>query len=106
MAPLILLAKAAYEEFIFRYVVQDTAAYLLNKHGKNKSFCLVSVANLTASFLFAALHFVGHSPFWAAAVFFPSLVFGYAWDRYHSVTACTAIHFGYNALLFYGPHVY
>lgn len=106
LSPLVLLAKAAYEEFIFRYIVQETAAQLLKKHGKNKGIGPISVANLTASLIFAGMHFVGHSPFWAAATFFPSLVFGYAWDRWHAIIVCTAIHFAYNAFLFYGPHVY
>jgi membrane protease YdiL (CAAX protease family) len=42
------------------------------------------------------MHFINHPPFWALAVFFPSLVFGYFRDRCDSVVPAITLHILYN----------
>jgi membrane protease YdiL (CAAX protease family) len=44
-----------------------------------------------------AAHALTHPPEWAAAMLFPSLVFGYFRDRYRSVVPAAALHVFYNA---------
>jgi membrane protease YdiL (CAAX protease family) len=55
------------------------------------------LANLITSAVFAIAHLYGHSPPWALATFFPSLVFGLFRDRYNSLSAPIALHVFYNA---------
>jgi len=57
----------------------------------------ISLANLITSVLFAAMHLFAQPPLWAALVFFPSLVFGWARDRYNAVVPSVLLHSVYNA---------
>jgi membrane protease YdiL (CAAX protease family) len=54
-------------------------------------------ANLLASVLFALAHAVYHPPLWAAAVFVPSLVYGYMRDRHGSIFPGLLLHCAFNA---------
>lgn len=56
----------------------------------------VTSANVLTSCLFMLGHFWSHPPLWAAAVFFPSLLFGYFRDRYTSVSPSIVLHIFYN----------
>lgn len=94
----LLLAKAFAEEFLLRYLLQDT---LLKFAPFKDRLWFISTANLTASLVFVALHLFGHSLFQALLVFFPSLIFGYVWERYGRLWAPVALHFFYNVCLFY-----
>ena len=58
-------------------------------------------ANLLTSLLFTALHFINHAPLWAAAVFFPSLVFGFFKDRTGKLAAPIILHVFYNSGYFW-----
>jgi len=88
------------EEVIFRLLVQGElhrfmrGAYVLSG---------MSRANMATSVLFAGLHLVHHPPLWALSVFVPSLVFGWAMDRYKSVLPPALLHICYNLLYFYRP---
>lgn len=93
-----LLGKAALEEFVTRLLFQD---FLLRFAPMRRAIGPVTGANATASLAFAAMHLVQHNPIQAMLVFFPALVFGYAWDRWRTLWPCVALHFTYNWLLFH-----
>jgi len=57
----------------------------------------ISMANVVTSLLFASLHLISQPPLWAALVFVPSLVFGWARDRYITVVPSIILHVVYNA---------
>lgn len=61
----------------------------------------ISSANILTSIVFTAFHFIGHSAGWAMLVIVPSLVFGWARDRYSNLTASIALHAFYNAGIFW-----
>jgi len=88
------------EEVIFRLLVQGELHRLMR--GAYALFG-ISRANIATSVLFAALHLVHHPPLWALSVFIPSLVFGWAMDRYKSVLPPALLHICYNLLYFYRP---
>ena len=46
---------------------------------------------------FALAHTLWHAPLWAAAVFVPSLVFGYMRDRHGSIYPGLLLHCIFNA---------
>jgi len=81
------------EEVVFRGLVQEGLAARL----PTRSLGPVSAANLATSALFSALHAFTHPPLWAAAVFVPSLVFGYFKDRHGKLAAPVTLHAFYNA---------
>jgi hypothetical protein len=93
-----LLVKAFVEEFFLRFLLQDSLlsfAVLRDRLGP------VSTANILASLLFAGLHLFSHSLLGSLLVFFPSLIFGYVWERYGRLWVPVVLHFFYNACLFY-----
>lgn len=93
---LALLALA--EEALFRGVLQQ---WLLRRVGFARRFGPLTLANLTASSCFALAHLLVQPPLWAAAVFFPSLIFGWLWDRHERLLPCALVHFSYNLWFFY-----
>ncbi len=84
--------QPALEELIFRGLLQDKLRK--TKWGRRGNF--LTFANLATSVCFAVLHLPSHPPGWAAATFFPSLVFGYFGDRYRSIVWPIAVHGFYN----------
>lgn len=86
------------EETIFRGALQP---YFSEQSWGQWRLARVTVANLFVSLLFAAAHLFSHSPYWSAAVFFPSLVFGYFRDRYNALLPAMVLHVSYN-LGYYG----
>ncbi len=98
MAWTMLLSKAALEECAFRYGLQGWL--------RDYAWCRyiplpgISMANVLTSLVFTGAHFISHPPVWAAAVFVPSLIFGWAWDRYRNIMAPILLHFFYNWCLF------
>jgi len=90
--------SALVEELVFRLLLQGEMHRLL---GKASPLPGLSLANAATSGVFAAVHLVNHPPLWALSVFFPSLVFGWARDRYRSVLPPIVLHLGYNILYFY-----
>lgn len=82
------------EEFIFRGVLQPA---LYENNTLASSFAGVSLANVITSLLFAAMHLINQPPLWAALVFLPSIVFGWARDRYGYIHASVVLHIFYNA---------
>lgn len=80
------------EEIVFRGLVQD----YFNKLQTSRLAGPITMANLATSLLFTALHFFYHAPLWAAAVFIPSLLFGYFKDKYLSLGPPIVLHVYYN----------
>ena len=80
------------EELLFRGLVQGVIARRLpGKLGP------LSRANISTSILFVLAHLLNHPPLWAAAVFIPSLVFGYFRDRYTHLLPSSLLHIIYNS---------
>ncbi|NDV22147.1 JDVT-CTERM system CAAX-type protease [Desulfovibrio sp. JC022] len=94
----VLFLKALFEEFFFRFLLQEGIDRLLKYRWRLGP---LSIANLLASLTFACMHLIHQPAHWALLTFFPSFVFGYIWQRYRSVVSATLIHFAYNAFLFY-----
>lgn len=86
------------EELLFRGFLQG--AWLKREWGR-RSFLGITTANLVASLAFASAHFFSHPPLWAAAVFFPSLLFGFFRDRHASLYPAVALHLFYNGGYFF-----
>jgi len=99
LASLIIL-QPLIEELLFRGLLQGRLA--LQSWGK-RQFGGFTLANLTVSLLFTALHFINHPPLWAAGVLLPSLLYGYFRDRHDSVLPAIALHVFYNAGYFLLP---
>ncbi len=90
----IALIYPVLEEFVFRGGIQPA----LQRDARLCSSAFgISLANVATSALFAAMHLFNQPPLWAASVFFPSLIFGGARDRYGNIQACTVLHICYNA---------
>ena len=85
------------EEIVFRGWLQDIARKRLTGPGIGP----LSRANLVTSVVFTGLHFINHPPAWAAAVFIPSLTFGYFKDRTGGLAAPIGLHVFYNAGYFW-----
>lgn len=98
-----LLIKAFVEEFFLRYLLQDS---LLGFAALQDRLGPISTANILTSLLFAGLHMFSHSLLGSLLVFFPSLVFGFAWERYGRLWVPVALHFFYNACLFYHEAIF
>ncbi|WP_419781667.1 JDVT-CTERM system glutamic-type intramembrane protease MrtJ [Maridesulfovibrio sp.] len=93
-----LFFKAMFEEFFFRFLLQEGIDRLLKYKWRLGP---LSLANVITSATFASVHLIHQPVHWALLTFFPSLAFGYIWQRYRSCVSSTLIHFAYNAFLFY-----
>jgi len=82
------------EEIVFRGGIQSA---LVSKPRFAKTWCGVSIANLITSLLFASMHLISQPPVWAALIFIPSLIFGWAKDRYNIVLPSIVLHAVYNS---------
>jgi len=82
------------EEIVFRGAIQG--AFLKNAT-LARSFSGISLACVVVSIVFAAAHLLRQPALWAALVFFPSLVFGWARDRHQTLYSPIALHMSYNA---------
>jgi len=91
---LIAVVSPILEEIVFRGGLQF---WLVQKAPFARRIVFgITLANVCVSALFALFHLFNQAPIWAAAVFVPSLVFGWAMDRYKSVLPCIALHMLYN----------
>ncbi len=91
---MIALVYPLLEEIVFRGGLQ---AMLLERPLFKKSQCQISLANVLTSILFAAMHLINQAPLFAASVFFPSLIFGWAWERHQTLLSPMLLHVFYNA---------
>ena len=84
------------EELFFRGIIQPII------HKKfSKTWRLISVANVLTSLLFSVTHLFNNNLFWDLSTFFPSLIFGWSKDRYHTLLAPLILHCYYNGGWFY-----
>jgi len=85
------------EEIVFRGALQGFLMERLS--GKRLPHWLggLSLANLITSLVFAAMHLFNQSPLWAALIFIPSLVFGWAREATGGLLAPVLLHMFYNA---------
>ena len=82
------------EELVFRSGLQ---AWLYEKPVFRGSIGAgISFANLTTSVIFAAFHAFSQPLIWAAAVFVPGMVFGWARDLSGSTVPSIVLHIWYN----------
>lgn len=95
---LVIVVYPVLEEIVFRGALQG---WLLS-HNKFATRFLpgITLANIITSLVFALFHLINQSPAWAFMIFFPSLVFGWARDRFGFLTASIALHSFYNAGFF------
>ena len=91
---LLILLYPFLEEWLFRGNIQPA---LQRSRYLSKFKSGLSPANIITSLLFAGLHFIHHAPAWALATFFPSLIFGWAMDRFNTLMAPLVLHIFYNA---------
>jgi len=90
----VAVAYPILEEIVFRGGVQPA---LLTKALFTKRIFGLTLANATTSLLFAAAHLLNQPPLWAMLVIVPSLVFGWARDRYQRILPSILLHMLYNA---------
>ena len=57
----------------------------------------ISIACILASLAFAAAHLLRQPIGWAALIFLPSLIFGWARERHKTLYSPTLLHIVYNA---------
>lgn len=98
-----LVLKALAEEVFFRAALQGL---VLQWAWGRRTIVGLTAANWAVSALFAALHLALRPGPMAAATLFPSLVFGWTWDRYKSLVPCWLVHLFYNLCLFYGHEAF
>jgi uncharacterized protein len=88
------------EEILFRGLLHHG---LLRMPFFGQSLGPLTLANIATSLVFVLAHFLAQPPIWALAVFFPSLIFGWLWDRYGQIVPCASVHLFYN-LCFFNHH--
>lgn len=94
----LILISPVLEEIVFRRGLQD---WMLKRSILSRTRFGISLANTLVSLLFAAMHLLHQPPLWAALVFLPSLVFGWAWERHRTLLSPIALHMVYNAGFIY-----
>lgn len=98
---LVVLVAPILEEIVFRGGIQE---FLQQRLNLRRQFAQISLANILTSIIFSAFHIFSQPLIWALLIFFPSLVFGWAKDRFQSLAAPMVLHATYNAgfIFFYG----
>jgi len=91
---MIILVYPVLEEIVFRGALQG---WLLDFKAFRQRIIYLTAANWITSLIFTGMHFINHSPAWAATVIVPSLVFGWARDRYNWIAPSIVLHSFYNA---------
>lgn len=87
------------EEWVFRGHLQPMIKQRYFAGYRARHF--LTPENMITSAIFAALHVFSHPPLWAALVFLPSLVFGWAMSRYQHLLVPVLLHGYYNAGYFF-----
>lgn len=88
---LLVLVYPVLEEIVFRGLVLEW----LGRHVKVR-WGVLSLANVITSVLFVVLHLIHQSLLWSALVFWPSLLFGYAKERYQTLWVPIILHCWFN----------
>ena len=82
------------EELSFRGLLQGEL--LRRAWGQRQLSAGIRHANLVTSLVFCGAHLLAHNVTWAAAVFIPSLLFGWFRDRHNSLVSPIVLHCWYN----------
>ena len=82
-----------FEEIIFRGFIQKELGRFPSLH---KTFVYLSPANILTSTLFCLVHFFTWQSNVSLLVFFPSLIFGYLYEKYERLSIPIFIHGFYN----------
>ncbi|MGE4318670.1 MAG: JDVT-CTERM system glutamic-type intramembrane protease [Deferribacterales bacterium] len=91
MVLVLLVIAPVCEELFFRGFVQD----VIRRRLVYGLFGL-TLANVLTSVLFACVHLFSWGAFHSLLVFFPSLAFGYVFDRTGKISLCVLLHALYN----------
>lgn len=91
---LLVLIYPILEEIVFRGALQG---WLRSLSWGTQHWGKITVANLVTSIAFTLAHLIINPVLLSAAVFIPSLVFGYFRDRYDRLQASIILHVFYNA---------
>ena len=91
---MVVIVYPVLEEFVFREALQGA---LLIRPPFAASLAGISLASVVTSTLFALAHLAQQPPVWAAMVFLPSLIFGWAKERHGTLASPIALHMVYNA---------
>jgi membrane protease YdiL (CAAX protease family) len=91
---LLVVVYPLLEELVFRGALQG---WLRARGWGATELGVVTVANVISSAVFTLTHLLVNPVYLSAAVFLPSLVFGYFRDRYDQLRASIALHIFYNA---------
>ncbi len=94
----VVIISPVLEEIVFRGGLQS---WLLKREILCRTRFSISLANILVSLIFAAMHLFYQPPLWAALVFLPSLVFGWARERHQTLLSPIALHMVYNAGFIY-----
>ena len=88
------------EEIIFRALIQNSLSRRIKPHLLQQNF--ISPANLISSSIFAVAHALYFENPIALTVFFPSLVFGYIYEKERHIAAPIVLHSSYNLIGLFG----
>ena len=94
---LLVLVYPLVEEVVFRGLLQGQ---LRNLSVMRAELAGVSLANVSASIVFMSTHLLVQETVIAAADIFPSMVFGFLFDRYRTILPGVLVHVFYNAGFF------
>lgn len=94
---MLVLAYPVLEECVFRGLAQGQ---MLRVQALQCQWMGFSIANAIASALFALSHLAVRGEVDALAVFLPSLLFGYFFERHRSLAPAISLHIFYNAGFF------
>lgn len=94
---MVVFAFPFVEEVVFRGLIQDYFNYKF----KSKKIGILTYANGITSIIFTALHFLFHPLLWALLIIFPSVIFGFAKERFSNLTAPVLLHIFYNLGFFW-----
>ena len=83
----LILKKSFLEELLFRALLLN----ILSEYIRHQ-YHYLTLANIFTSTIFAVMHLFYHPLMWALATFFPSLIFGFLWERYHNILPCWLCH--------------
>lgn len=86
-----LIIYPVLEEIVFRGLIQGwiSARVSHSSHG-------VSLSNVITSIIFTAVHFFNNPSLLTLLIFFPSIIFGCAKERYNKLTPPIILHSLYN----------
>jgi len=95
---LLAIAYPVLEEIVFRGWLQES---LRARPWGSRILVRLTCANILTSLAFSLAHLLRHEAPWAAAMFFPSVLFGHFKDRTGRLLAPIALHVFYNAGYFW-----